>query len=360
MRSVRLPLLVCTSCLVFHANASDAPFGHRMQKVAPNVYAFVETERRSIVSGTVIAVIGNDAALIFDTTHHVSSAREIIAQLHRLTDKPVRYVINSHWHEDHWTGNAEFAAAFPSAVFYAHPFTAEIIQRRRESFRGESCKAEIRAQLGPIREQLATGKRPDGTSISPEALKFREQAVREGEAQIAECDLMRYRGIDVTFANDMTIALGGISVQLKHLGRGNTAGDVVAYVPERKILVTGDLVVAPFPFATQAYIREWAAVLDQLNAIDADIIVPGHGNIMHDKRYMNDVAALLRSISAQVHAIYRPGMTLDQMRSRVDIKRFRDQFAGTDAFIGANFDNMMNMAIDRAVQEEQGAFKPEG
>jgi cyclase len=358
-------VMVVTACTTgqpsLAASKVDTPFAYDVITVAPNVYAFVENELRGIVSGTVVAVVGDDSVLIFDTTHRVSSAKSIIVDLKRLTKKPVRYVINSHWHEDHWTGNGEFAAAFPNATFYAHPFTAQIIHKRRESFRGEHCKEELRAELGPLQKEIAFGKRDDGTAIAAAGMKFRAQMAAELAAQIAECDRMRYRGVDVTFESEMSFALGGRTVQVKHLGRGNTAGDVIAYLPGGKILITGDLVVAPFPFATQSYIREWADVLDKLIAMDADIIIPGHGKIMRDNSYLQDLSALLRSITTQVHAVYKPGMTVDEVRAKVNIKSFRDKFAGDDPFIGVNFDYMlMQSAVDRAVQEEQGAFKPEG
>ncbi|HYM36325.1 MAG TPA: MBL fold metallo-hydrolase, partial [Steroidobacteraceae bacterium] len=136
-----LAWLVCASAAC--AEGKDASFKYDIVNVAPGVYAFIEPEMLGIVSGTVVAVVGEDSVLIFDTTHHVSSARNIIADLKRITGKPVKFVINSHWHEDHWTGNAEFAKAYPAATFYAHPFTAEMIEKRRESFRGEHCKQEL-------------------------------------------------------------------------------------------------------------------------------------------------------------------------------------------------------------------------
>lgn len=351
-----------TCCWQIAASAAkESPFGYDIVNVAPNVYAFVESDIHSIVSGTVTAIIGEDSVLIFDTTHRASSAKSIIADLKRLTKKPVRFVINSHWHEDHWSGNGEFSAAYPNAIFYSHPFTARIIEQRRESFRGEHCKEELRAELGPVTKQLESGKRGDGAAISAAGIAFRKQMIDELLSQIGECDVMRYRGVDVTFEKQITFSLGGRSVHVRHIGRGNTAGDVIAYLPESKVLLTGDLVVAPFPFATQSYIREWADVLDVLLTMEAETIVPGHGKVMHDKTYVTDLAALLRSISNQVHAIYRDGMSVDAVREKIDIRAFRDKFAGSDSFVGGNFDYMlMQLAVERAVQEEQGALKPEG
>ena len=356
--SFLLPVL----CLVQIAQGATLPvFALDETQVAPNVYVFAENDRHGIVSGTVTVVIGADSVLVFDTTHRVSSAKQIIAAIKKKTNKPVRFIVNSHWHEDHWTGNGTFAAAFPAATFYAHPFTADMIAKRQTTFRGQHCKEELAAEYPALRKQLASGKRDDGTVLSEAGIAFRKQLIGELDAQTSECDAMVYRGSDVTFAQQIAFDLGGRSAQVMYLGRANTAGDVIAYLPDDKILLTGDLVVAPFPFATQSYIREWAAVLDQLMTIDATTIVPGHGPIMHDKQYIADLATLLHSVSAQVHAIYKPGMTTEDVRGYIDIKSIRAKFVGDDPFIAGNFDYMvLQLAVERAVQEEQGALKPEG
>jgi len=355
-----IAIAICGALTTSGATAADV-FRLETQNIAPNVYVFIEPDRHGIVSGNVTLVVGEQSALVFDTTHRVSSARQIIAGIKALTAKPVRFVVNSHWHEDHWTGNGEFSAAFPDARFHAHPFTADIIARRKESFRGQHCKDELRAELPPLQKQLLTGMRDDGTKLSEAAIAFRRQLVGELESQIDECDAMRYRGIDVTFVSDISLDLGARIVQLKYLGRGNTAGDVIAYLPDERILLTGDLVVAPFPFATQSYIREWADVLDRLKAMHASIIVPGHGPVMRDYGYVEDLAELMRSISSQVHSAYKSGMTAKDVRSHIDIQSIRSRFVGDDPFIVANFDHMiLDLAVERAIQEEQGELKPEG
>jgi glyoxylase-like metal-dependent hydrolase (beta-lactamase superfamily II) len=135
----------------------------------------------------------------------------------------------------------------------------------------------------------------------------------------------------------------------------------VAYVPDAKVLVTGDIVVHPFPFATQSYIGEWAAALRKLEAMDAVAIVPGHGPVMHDKKYIAEVAALMESIMAQVRAAWHPGATLEEVRAKVDVEAFRARIAGDDPALNANFRNMvMDSAVARAWQEVAGKLEPEG
>lgn len=337
------------------------PYGFETVKIAEGVYGFFEPKLQSIVSGNVIAVIGSDSILVFDSGHHPPVTRAIIADLKRLSGKPVRYVVNSHWHDDHWVGNAEFAAAYPGIQVIAHPFTAELIEQRRSKVSGAPCKKELADQIKPVREQLAGGKKSNGNPLTDEDRAKLANEIAGFDQAIRECDQARLRNADITFEGAMTVRLGDREVKLQHLGRGNTAGDVVAWLPDSKILLTGDLLVHPFPFATQSYITEWAAVLRKLQAMDAQTIVPGHGAVMHDKKYLEELAALFESLSSQAHAAYKAGMTADELRKQVDFAKWSDQFSHGDHFIKINFDYMIGQpAIDRLWQELSGQWKPEG
>jgi len=340
---------------------APGPFDYDTVEIAPNVYGFFEKRLNPIVSSNIVAVIGRDAVLVFDTGHHPSITRRIADDIKRLTKKPVRYVVISHWHDDHFAGNAEFSKAFPGVQIIAHEFTARMIESRRDSFRGEACRKDIENSSKPLRDMLTTGKRSGGTPIS-DSTRHRLQNFAEAlDAQMPECDAMEYRGVDRSIDRSLTLDLGGRRVELSFLGRGNTAGDMVAYLPDTKTLLTGDLVVYPFPFATEPYVTEWAAVMRRIEGMDVTRIVPGHGPVMNDKQYVRAVAEVLESISSQAKAAYQPGMTADQLREKIDITRFSDQFSHGDAFIKANFDaQMKGSAIDRIWQELTGQWKPEG
>lgn len=340
---------------------THAPFSYESVQVADGVHAFIEPTNHAIVSGNVIAVIGDEAALVFDTGHHPPMTRAIVRDLKRITAKPVRFVVVSHWHDDHWVGNAEFAAAYPGAQVIAHPFTAARMEQRKQEFRGEPCKALLRSQAQPIRDQLASGKKRDGSPLPADIRAAEEAMIAKADEQLRECDMMQFRGVDRHVERSLELDLGGRTVRLMHLGRGNTAGDLVAYVPDSRTLLAGDLLVHPLPFATQVYVREWAAVLRALAALDAAAIVPGHGPVMRDHAYLEQLTALLESLDAQARAAYRPRMTADELRERIDLSSFRAEFCGDDAIRGLNFDAMIRgSAVDRAWQDLSGQWQPEG
>src|SRR5262245_14119650 len=88
---------------------SSGPVDYETKEIAPNVYGFFEKRLNPIVSSNIIAVIGNDAVLLFDTGHHPTITRQILADIKRITPKPVKYAVVSHWHDDHFAGNGDVA-----------------------------------------------------------------------------------------------------------------------------------------------------------------------------------------------------------------------------------------------------------
>ena len=343
------------------ALAADYPYSYRHVQVGDGIHAFIEDFGRAVVSSNIVAIVGEDAVAVIDSGHHPRLTRRIIGEIRALTRRPVRYLVNTHWHNDHVSGNAFFAEAFPGITIVAHAFTSAVMDKDVRAFQGPNCVPFLRAQSQPLRDALASGKGRDGQAL-PEARRKRMEAfVAEADAAIEDCGEFRYRGVDLTFEDRITLRLGKRDVELMHWGRGNTGGDIVAWVPDARVLAAGDLVVHPFPFATQSYISEWAAVLKKLEAMPFDAMVPGHGPVMRDRRYVAAIREVMESIMAQARAAYRPGMSAAELRKHVDLKAFREAIAGDDPVIGANFDYMVgDLAVGRAWQELAGKWEPEG
>jgi glyoxylase-like metal-dependent hydrolase (beta-lactamase superfamily II) len=343
------------------ASAADYPFSYHRVEVAPGIHAFIEDFGRAIVSSNIVAIVGDESVAVIDTGHHPRLTRAIAGEIRAITSKPVRYVVNTHWHNDHVSGNAVFAEAWPSATIVAHSFTAAVMDRDVRAFQGPNCAPFLRTQSQPLRDALAKGAGADGKPLTEARKKRMEAFVVDADAALVECGEFRYRGVDLTFEDRVTLKLGNRDVELLHWGRGNTAGDVVAWVPDARMLATGDLVVHPFPYATQSYISEWAAVLKRLEATPFEVMVPGHGPPMRDRKYVAEVREVMESVMAQARAAYKPGMSADELKKLVDVKALKERMAGGDAMIAANFDYMVGeLAVTRAWQELAGKWEPEG
>jgi glyoxylase-like metal-dependent hydrolase (beta-lactamase superfamily II) len=164
-----------------------------------------------------------------------------------------------------------------------------------------------------------------------------------------------------TFTNGgVTVHLGRREVRVLHLGRGNTAGDVVVHVPDARLVATGDLVVNPTPYGFGSYPAEWIETLRRLLALDAATLVPGHGPVEHDTSYIQSLIGLIEEVRSQVGAAVRDGATLEQTRKRVDLETWRHRFAGADATRDIDFRAaFVEPFVERAYQEAKGTMAEE-
>jgi cyclase len=166
---------------------------------------------------------------------------------------------------------------------------------------------------------------------------------------------------NLTFDRNLTLHLGGRDVEVKWLGRGNTAGDAIVWVPDSKTLLTGDTVVYPTPYGIGSYFSEWPAVLQKMIDMKATAIVPGHGPVMHDYAYFEQLKQLFAALTAQVKAAVAKGMSLEDTRKAVTLADFSQRFAGNDRFRKRAFqDFFVYPGVTRAYEEATGKMSEEG
>jgi glyoxylase-like metal-dependent hydrolase (beta-lactamase superfamily II) len=158
----------------------------------------------------------------------------------------------------------------------------------------------------------------------------------------------------VAFTDQLNIDLGGREVKVFWPGNANTAGDAVVYVPDQKLLITGDILVWPAPYATTSYIGSWVNVLDKLLAMDVSVIVPGHGPVLHDKTYMKTVRKLLVDLNDQVKQGIAQGLSLEQVKKKVTMQSYKDELTqGIPERVYA-WDNYFIPAVESAWNEQKG------
>jgi glyoxylase-like metal-dependent hydrolase (beta-lactamase superfamily II) len=111
-----------------------------------------------------------------------------------------------------------------------------------------------------------------------------------------------------------------------HLGKGNTEGDLVVWLPRERLLFSGDLLVEPIPYGFGSFPAAWIEVLDRVAALGAEVIVPGHGEPMRDLAYLRRLQAVLREVRAQVGASVARGLDLDATRKALDLSALEKDF----------------------------------
>ena len=328
------------------ASAMPAQPERKVTKLADGVY-----EIRHEPSGNTTVIIGDRQVFVVNTCYLPSQAREDIAQIRQWTDRPVSFVLNTHFHNDHNLGNRAYMDAFPALTIIAHVET----KREMDLFGPGSAMRDER-DVASLQKMLETGKTLDGQSLRESDREQVKNALPQRIAALEEIQKIKFQSATLTFDHDFRVDLGNREVEVKFLGRGNTGGDAVVYLPREKIIVAGDLVVHPVPYIYDGYPTDWIKTLQNLAQLDAEAIVPGHGEILHDKAYIYLLRDFMKTAVDQMNEKLRqtsPAMfqTLDAVKGGVDLTPFRQRFAGNDKDLGDAFDEAANNLVKVVFEE---------
>ncbi|MFY8117080.1 MAG: MBL fold metallo-hydrolase [Roseateles sp.] len=207
-------------------------------------------------------VIGDDAVMVIDTQATPVMAEDVIRRIRQVTDKPIKYVMLSHYHAVRVLG----ASAYRPEHIIASQDTYDLIVER-----GEQDKA---SEIGRFPRLFRN------VESVPPGLTWPT----------------------ITFTGKMTLWLGKLEVQILQLGRGHTKGDTVVWLPQDKVLFSGDLVeFDATPYAGDAYFQDWPQTLDKIAALKPEKLVPGRGRALQTPA---EVAAGLEGTRAFVSELY--------------------------------------------------------
>lgn len=319
-------------------HASD-PFEMQWRELAKGVWVGERpvSFRQPVMANTTV-VIGDKGVLVFDAAGFALQGERLLEKVATLTDRPITHIAISHWHGDHSLGDYAVLAKYPQAEVIAHEFTAAYnASPNGEKVEPRDPKAEAEGRAR-IEKALATGLRSDGTPVSTQSRRFYEDMLENFDTVNAEIVRRQVTAPTRTMKDRLVIDLGGRTVELRHIAPGNTKGDMFLWLPEERILATGDIVVRPTPYGFFSYPRSWAGVLRQLKALDARYIVPGHGDIMTDNSYLDLLAQTLDLVADQVDASVRAGKSLDETRTAMDWTPVENRFTGDDDMVARIFD----------------------
>jgi cyclase len=330
-------------------------------RLADGVFAAIWQEPlRDPIEGNALWIVNSDHVIVVDSSLFPSSARRMIAELEKLTDKPVRYLVNTHWHDDHHGGNAVYRERWPEVTIVSHAATrANILEHTYKPRPG--ILDEYRAATAKYRKWAESGLDDEGKPLVESRRQRAGEIVTLLATAVAELEASAEMPPGLTFTDRLVLDPGGRGVEVRWLGRGNTAGDVVVVLPQERIVATGDLIVWPVPFGFGSYYEEWIATLAAVDALPVDTIVPGHGPVMRDRDYLHAVQGLLGELVAQAKQAVADGLTLEQAKERIKLAEWRAKLCGDDAERGRAFDAYwLAPAVERAWRQAKGENPPEG
>ena len=274
-------------------------------ELAPGIFLFSRSDYGDVgLDGNSIVVTSRDGVLVFDTNGTPGASAAVLAEIRTLTDQPVKWIVNSHWHWDHWYGTETYQQAFPAVRIVSHEKNRQLMIGPALEFNRPLLEEQLPGYLQNMAQRAA-----DTPDLKP--LLEADQAFLDQKKNV------HLVFPNVTFADRLAIELGERHVEVLNYGRGVTPGDTFVYLPNEKILLLGDLIVNPITFALSGFPSEWLRVLEKVDALDATTIVTGHGAPLHDKTLLHATLAVFRVLLREGKAAKAKGLDPDQAKEAI-------------------------------------------
>jgi len=245
---------------------------YKFERISDNVYAFIQPNGDWFLSNTGV-IIGKNYAIVVDSLTNEKMTKQFISEIRKVTDKPIKYLINTHEHEDHlWTNHL-----FPNAITICH----------------KNCREKVV-------EGMKRGSNPYEKLFST-----------------IDFSGYRYTPQEVVIDDEMRIFIDDDEVRIAYVGYAHTISDIYVYVPNKKVVFTGDLLFSPpcTPFALMGYIQGYINTLENLANLNAEVYVPGHGEVSYDRKTLyesrdylifvrDEARKLMKNIDDPIRAAY--------------------------------------------------------
>ncbi len=343
------PHELCCGSNAYAQTAGTESF--ELKKVGDGVWAGVAAARYKVNSNAAV-IETNDGLIIVDSHSKPSAAQSLYKEVQAVTRKPVKKVINTHFHWDHWQGNQVYAQTNPGLEIISSDRCKE---RLTDPNAMNGGTAFIETQIATMPADIARLK--DAIQKAPDAAtKARlEGNLAQAEAYLVELKTMKPPVPTRTVSQTVKLQEGGREIHLMLLGRAHTDGDLFIYMPKEKVVATGDAVVDWMPFLNDGYPEDWIQTMAALEKLDIDQVIVGHGDPA-PKAHLTFFRGYLTDLVDGVKKAGAAGMPLDDIKKKVaedlapkyekgmskyPLGQYRDR-------IGANVEQVYNKTVKKS------------
>lgn len=286
-----------------------------IQKVAPGIYAAIASPLPMLNCNAAIFENEKDL-LIVDSHARPSAVVSLVQQIRKeISTKPVRYIVNSHFHWDHSEGNPAYRRVYPQAEIITSETTRKLLS--------EFGAARAAAQVEQAQKMVPEYKQSLASSRTAEEKAYWQFMVKDSVEFASEMKDYKPELPSITIETDLIIHDKAHDLHLAFRGKGHTAGDVVVYCPQKKVIATGDLLHSFAPFIADGYPRLWPQTLRAFGMFDFATVIGGHGGVQNSKERCYQMAAYIEDLSEEVLKLKRQGRAMADVKRAIDPSRLK-------------------------------------
>jgi len=300
-----------------------------IQKVANGVYAAL-AHPAAITNCNAAIFVNSQYVVVVDAHSKPSAAASLIAQIKKeVTTKPVRYLVNTHFHYDHTQGDPAYKAAGGKVEIIASETTKQLL--------AQNARKRLKDSLDGVPKMIADVKVRIAKASSPAGKAFYQDQLRQLDAYQVEMKNFTPEMPDISFAQSHVIKDPAHDLHIEFHGRAHTAGDVVVFCPQKRAVATGDMISGFLPAMGDGYPREWPATINSVGQLAADQMLPGHGSVQPSHDRMTQLRAYIEEVTEKVAAGKKAGKPLGDLQKSITVSSVKTlQTNGYAAYIADN------------------------
>lgn len=283
-----------------------------IQKVTDGVY-FALAHPQALTNCNAAIFVNSQDVLVVDAHSKPSAAASLIAQIQKeVTPKPVRYLVNTHFHWDHTQGDAAYKASGAKVEIIASEATKQLL--------AENARSRLRDSLAGVPQIIDGLQAHAAKASSPAEKEFYQQQIQQAKAYQEEMKDFVPELPDIAFAESHVIKDRAHDLHVEFHGRAHTAGDVMVFCPQKRAVASGDAIIGFLPNIADGYPREWPrTILFSINRLPAARILPGHGPVQPNYQRATQMRNYIMELTELVENGKRAGKTLAELQKTITI-----------------------------------------
>jgi len=317
-----------------------------IEKVADGVYAALARPQILTNCNAAIFVNARDV-LVVDAHSKPSAAAALIAQIKKdITTKPVRYLVNSHFHWDHTQGDAAYKASGAKVDIIASEATKQLMTELSRNRLKESLDS-VPKQIDDVQARLA--------KAASNADKERyTDLIRQLKAYQVEMKSYTLELPTITFAKSHVIKDAAGDLHLEFHGRAHTAGDIAVFSPQKRVVASGDAIIGFLPNIADGYPRPWPATIDSVGRLAFDHLIPGHGPVQNDRARMTQMRNYIEELTGRIDEGKKAGKPLAELQKTLTMSSVKTlQANGYGSYVADNLTNYTVYLGQRTAVEDR-------